>query len=102
MGYDALHVREIGLKDAGDKDIFETAFKDKRIIVTADTDFGYLLSIWNESKPSLIIFRKGAERNPITQVELLKNNLPKLQEAIERGSIVIIEASRIRIRELPI
>jgi predicted nuclease of predicted toxin-antitoxin system len=45
LGYDALHVSEVGLKNARDKDIFETAFKEKRIIVTGDTDFGYLLSI---------------------------------------------------------
>jgi predicted nuclease of predicted toxin-antitoxin system len=85
-----------------DNDIFETAFKEERIIITADTDFGYLLSTWNKRKPSIIIFRKRVERNPEIQVELLKVNLPKLQETIEAGSITVIEAARIRTRELPL
>jgi hypothetical protein len=34
-------------------------------------------------------------------VELLKINLLELQEVIEAGSVIVIEATRIRTRELP-
>jgi len=102
-GHDSIHVRETGLQRNDDKDIFYRAFQENRVIISADTDFGYLLSKWDKNKPSVIIFRKGSERNPVNQVNLLKINLQdKLLELIEQGSIVIIETTRIRIRTLPI
>ena len=103
LGYDSLHVKEIGLQKADDNDIFERAFQEERTIISADTDFGYLLSKWTKNKPSVIIFRKGSERDPVKQVDLLKTNLCSvLIDIIETGSIVIIEPTRIRTRELPI
>ncbi|MBL7129744.1 MAG: DUF5615 family PIN-like protein [Ignavibacteria bacterium] len=102
MGYDSLHVREIGLQKAKDIEIFELAYKEKRIIISADTDFGFLLSQWNKNKPSAIIFRKGVERDPFKQIELLKLNLTgQVLESLDKGSIIIIETNRIRIKPLP-
>ena len=103
MGYDSLHVREIGLQNADDNDIFERALKENRTIISADTDFGYLLSKWGKNRPSVIIFRKGSERDPVKQIELLRINLQdELLQLIETGSIIIIETTRIRTRTLPI
>lgn len=102
LGYDSVHVRNKGLQNAKDIEIFELAYIEKRIIITADTDFGLLLSKWKENKPSTIIFRKGVERDPFKQIELLKLNLKgQLLESLDKGSIVIIESNRIRIKSLP-
>ena len=103
LGHDSVHVREIGLQHADDKKIFEKALEEDRVIISADTDFGFLLSKWNKNKPSVILFRKGSERKPFKQIELLKANLQdELLKSIETGSIIIIETNRIRIRTLPI
>ena len=103
MGYDSVHVREIGLQDAEDGKIFKKAFHEERTIISADTDFGWLLSKWSHKKPSVILFRKGSERDPQKQIELLRINLTdQLKKIIQEGSIVIIESSRIRTRDLPI
>ncbi len=103
LGHDAIHVRDIGIQHAKDEVIFTAAFESNRTIITADTDFSFLLSVWKEKKPSVITFRKGAESNPFEQVNLLKLNLNKdVLEAIEIGSIIIIEPHRIRIRALPL
>lgn len=104
MGYDSVHVREIGLQKADDILIFERAFIEDRIIIPADTDYSFLLSQWNKNKPSALIFRKGADRNPIKQIELLKLYLQKKEftEALMNGSIIIIETYRIRIKTLPL
>ena len=103
LGFDAIHVRDIGIQHAKDEVIFKAAFESDRTIITADTDFSFLLSVWKENKPSVITFRKGAESHPLEQVSLLKLNLnDDVLEAIESGSIVIIEPHRIRIRALPL
>ena len=56
-GFEAIHVRDIGLHSASDSVIFESAFKNEQIIVSADTDFGTLLALRQYSKPSVILLR---------------------------------------------
>lgn len=101
-GHNAIHVRDRNMQAAPDEAIFELAEREDEVLVSADTDFAFLLAVRGAAKPSVILFRRATERIPLQQVALLINNLQAITPALLEGSLVVFEQNRIRIRRLHI
>jgi len=100
-GHDSVHVRDRRMQAAEDIEIVALALSEDRILISADTDFGSILALRPEIKPSVILLRLGP-RKPAAQLQLLLANLPVIEEFAELGCIIVVEERRIRVRQLPI
>ncbi len=101
-GYEAIHVRDIGLLTASDPEILQAAAKEERILLTADSDFGALLALGSLASPSVLLMRSADHLRPNEQAELIAANLPQIAEDLKKGAIVGLTRDRLRVRELPI
>lgn len=99
-GHDTVHVGDVGLLKAPDETVFARAADDGRVLVSGDTDFGRLLIEAEAPRPSLILFRREDDRRAATQAGLILSNLDQVNEDLNAGAIVIIEAHRVRVRRL--
>lgn len=100
-GHDAIHVEDLSLLRATDEEIFDRAAADGLVVVTADTDFGMLLTLRRATSPSVVQLRHVAELLPDVHLALLIANMPAIAEDLDRGAIVSLSPTRLAIRGLP-
>jgi predicted nuclease of predicted toxin-antitoxin system len=101
LGYEAVHLHDVGLDRLPDVDIMAKALQENAIILTHDLDFSELLALSGARLPSVITFRLRDMR-PANVYRHLTALLAQHRQAVERGAIVTVTEQRIRMRRLPI
>ncbi|MEW6104137.1 MAG: DUF5615 family PIN-like protein [bacterium] len=101
QGYDTVHLSEEGLQCLSDEEILTKARLEKRILLTMDLDFGYLLAVSKEQLPSIILFRLKDERSEVVNRRLAEA-LTHCRNDLKTGAIISISEITIRVRHLPI
>lgn len=101
LGHEAIRANDLGMAKSKDREILDYAAENDMVVVTADLDFSDILAHMRHRKPSVIIFRL---KDPCLEHvdSLLSSSLPRIEDFLDRGSIVVIEDYRIRVRELPV
>ena len=98
-GHDAIHVSEVVLTEAPDREVLARAAGESRILLTTDLDFGALLA-YAGGAVSAVIFRtrSTASRRVVARLDQV---LAGAATALERGAVVVVEDARLRVRRLP-
>ncbi len=92
LGIDAVAVRDLGLRDATDQEIFSAAKRANVVVMTKDSDFALMLERFGPP-PQVIWLRCGNTSNARLK-EILTGTLPKALELLGSGEkLVEINAS---------
>lgn len=101
-GFDALHVRDLGLASAADATVLERARSEHRVVVSRDADFAALLSLAKLEWPTFVHLRTPGLNRPEAQVDVICRVLRTATDALARGAIVSVRREKIRVRPLPV
>lgn len=83
----AVAVRDLGLRDAEDQEIFQAAKRENAAVMTKDGDFVMLLDRFG-SPPQVIWVTCGNTSN-VRLKEILTNTLPKALELLKSGEDLV-------------
>ena len=87
FGITALALRDVGLRDAEDPDIFEAAKAQEVIVMTKDSDFVNLVDRLG-TPPQIIWLTCGNTSNARLQ-EILSVTLPKALDLLQAGEALV-------------
>ena len=100
-GFETVHWSAVGAPNAPDTEIMQWARDNACVVFTHDLDFGILLAHTNDSRPGVIQARvqdvSPDALGPVVVAALRQHGAPLVQ-----GAILTINATRTRIRILPI
>jgi predicted nuclease of predicted toxin-antitoxin system len=83
----AVAIRDLGLRDAEDKEIFEAARRGNAIVMTKDSDFILLLD--RLGAPPQVIWVTCGNTSNARLKEILTNTLPKALELLASGEELV-------------
>ena len=98
-GTDVIHVGDIGMGAASDRDILQYAVEKGLTVVTLDADFHAMLMTSSATVPSVIRLRLEGLRGEELAV-ILETVVTTVAEDLEHGALVTVTKKSIRVHRL--
>ena len=100
-GHVALDVRDVGLRDHPDSEVFAFAQSRRAILLTADRDFADALSFQPGNHSGIIVVRVPNQLSTQVVNREIERSLVALAGDDLSGVLVIVEVGRTRVRRKP-
>jgi predicted nuclease of predicted toxin-antitoxin system len=97
-GFEAVDVRDVGLRRTDDNLIFAHAVEQQRVLLSGDLGFGNLRRFPLGSHSGIGVVRYPNESPPETISSAVIDAIRNIDEADFRGALMIIEPARVRLR----
>jgi predicted nuclease of predicted toxin-antitoxin system len=101
LGYDCVHVGEVGMSTASDEEILGFALGKNGIVVTLDADFHAILAVSGAAGPSVIRIRiqglQAAEFEDCVRLVFMH-----FESELKAGSLVTVKPRKTTCHRLPI
>jgi predicted nuclease of predicted toxin-antitoxin system len=96
-GHDAVHALVEGFAMLPDREIFERAAADRRVVVTFDLDFGEIS--WSAASGNCGVLLLRLKRAPQSHLwKRLSVAISQAGDALETGAVVLVGDARIRVK----
>jgi predicted nuclease of predicted toxin-antitoxin system len=100
-GWPAVHWSAVGDPRAADREIMAWALANQHVVFTHDLDFGTALALTHAAGPSVFQIR-GQDVLPSRMGSLVIATLRQHESDLAAGALVVIDASKCRVRVLPL
>ncbi len=101
LGYECVHVGEVGMSTADDEEILGLAFGKHAVAVTLDADFHAILAVSGAAGPSVIRIRiQGLRAAEIAECVRLVST--RFESELTAGSLVTVKSRKTTCHSLPI
>ena len=94
LGHNVLSARD-GYASASDQVLLELAYREERVLVTEDKDFGELVFSLRLRHPCIVRLDGLTAKEEVAAVQ---NLIERLSAAMQHGAIIVITGNRVRIR----
>jgi predicted nuclease of predicted toxin-antitoxin system len=100
-GFESVHWSTIGSPDAADTQLMQWAAAHEFVVLTADLDFGAILAASQGARPSVVQIRSDI-LTPDAIGAAVVSTLQQARQELLEGALVSVDASRARLRILPL
>jgi predicted nuclease of predicted toxin-antitoxin system len=97
-GYDVLAVSEVTQR-SDDRELIEQAHREKRVLLTEDKDFGWLVFVSREDSAGVILLRFPGDARQ-TMVQAVRQLVQEQDEQLV-GAFVVVQPGHIRVSQKP-
>ena len=87
LGHDAVPIRDLGLRDAEDTEIFSRGREAQAILLTKDRDFAEM--VVRQGSPPVVIWLRCGNTSEVRLKEILSAHLADALQFIESGEDLI-------------